>query len=146
MRHVLLATLALALAGVSSGCKLGQHLGAGNQGLHRDAACRDGACHQNSPCACGGQGCEQCRDGHGNPNEPFYHGNLGQPQRGGLFSSLHGGAGGPGGAGGAGGGMQMPPPNAQPAPGPSAGNVSYPYYTTRGPRDFLSANPRGIGP
>jgi hypothetical protein len=24
--------------------------------------------------------------------------------------------------------------------------VAYPYYTTRGPRDFLAKNPRGIGP
>jgi hypothetical protein len=30
--------------------------------------------------------------------------------------------------------------------GPTTGAVTYPYYTTRGPRDFLAANPRGIGP
>jgi hypothetical protein len=24
--------------------------------------------------------------------------------------------------------------------------VTYPYYTNRGPRDFLAENPRGIGP
>ncbi|MBI2825772.1 MAG: hypothetical protein HYX69_13890 [Planctomycetia bacterium] len=30
--------------------------------------------------------------------------------------------------------------------GPPTGAVTYPYYTTRGPRDFLAANPRGIGP
>lgn len=24
--------------------------------------------------------------------------------------------------------------------------VAYPYYTTRGPRDFLAKDPRGIGP
>ncbi|MDX1964758.1 MAG: hypothetical protein SFX18_16535 [Pirellulales bacterium] len=32
--------------------------------------------------------------------------------------------------------------------GPYAGNgtVAYPYYTTRGPRDFLAKNPGGIGP
>ena len=29
--------------------------------------------------------------------------------------------------------------------GPSAGQVTYPYYTTRGPRDFLQANPPSIG-
>lgn len=32
------------------------------------------------------------------------------------------------------------------APGPTSGAVTYPYYTTRGPRDFLSANPPAIGP
>lgn len=30
--------------------------------------------------------------------------------------------------------------------GPVTPQVVYPYYTTRGPRDFLSPNPRGIGP
>jgi hypothetical protein len=30
--------------------------------------------------------------------------------------------------------------------GPATPTVVYPYYTTRGPRDFLAANPRGIGP
>jgi hypothetical protein len=30
--------------------------------------------------------------------------------------------------------------------GPQTGAVTYPYYTTRGPRDFLSANPGSIGP
>ena len=31
-------------------------------------------------------------------------------------------------------------------PGPPTGQVAYPYYTTRGPRDFLMANPPSIGP
>ncbi len=31
-------------------------------------------------------------------------------------------------------------------PGPEHGMVTYPYYTTRGPRDFLMANPPSIGP
>ena len=30
--------------------------------------------------------------------------------------------------------------------GPTQGSVQYPYYTTRGPRDFLLANPPSIGP
>jgi hypothetical protein len=30
--------------------------------------------------------------------------------------------------------------------GPMTAQVTYPYYTTRGPRDFLAENPRGIGP
>ena len=30
--------------------------------------------------------------------------------------------------------------------GPPAAAVTYPYYTTRGPRDFLARNPRSIGP
>lgn len=30
--------------------------------------------------------------------------------------------------------------------GPPSGQVAYPYYTTRGPRDFLAKNPPSIGP
>ncbi len=32
------------------------------------------------------------------------------------------------------------------APGPPVGQVAYPYYTVRGPRDFLQKNPAPIGP
>ncbi|MGA2619204.1 MAG: hypothetical protein ABSF26_16470 [Thermoguttaceae bacterium] len=35
------------------------------------------------------------------------------------------------------------PAQAAPAAG---GTVAYPYYTTRGPRDFLESNPQSIGP
>lgn len=31
-------------------------------------------------------------------------------------------------------------------PGPPVGQVAYPYYTVRGPRDFLQGNPPPIGP
>ncbi len=31
-------------------------------------------------------------------------------------------------------------------PSPPTGQVAYPYYTTKGPRDFLLANPHSIGP
>jgi hypothetical protein len=31
-------------------------------------------------------------------------------------------------------------------PGPPTGQVAYPYYTVRGPRDFLMGNPPSIGP
>ncbi len=30
--------------------------------------------------------------------------------------------------------------------GPPTGQVAYPYYTVRGPRDFLDRNPKSIGP
>ena len=32
------------------------------------------------------------------------------------------------------------------APGPPTAAYAYPYYTTRGPRDFLQNNPMSIGP
>jgi hypothetical protein len=35
---------------------------------------------------------------------------------------------------------------AQPATGPDCPTVTYPYYTVRGPRDFLARSPRSIGP
>jgi hypothetical protein len=35
---------------------------------------------------------------------------------------------------------------AEPSPEPSAAAVAYPYYTVRGPRDFLVDNPPSIGP
>jgi hypothetical protein len=31
-------------------------------------------------------------------------------------------------------------------PGPPTGAVAYPYYTLRGPRDFLASKPASIGP
>ena len=31
-------------------------------------------------------------------------------------------------------------------PGPQSGQTAYPYYTTRGPRDFLMCNPAPLGP
>ncbi len=34
----------------------------------------------------------------------------------------------------------------QPCAGPATGAVTYPYYTTRGPRDFLAKHPESIGP
>jgi hypothetical protein len=30
--------------------------------------------------------------------------------------------------------------------GPQQGQVTFPYYTVRGPRDFLNPNPPSIGP
>lgn len=39
--------------------------------------------------------------------------------------------------------------SAEPAPaaaGPATGAITYPYYTTRGPRDFYAKNPTSIGP
>jgi hypothetical protein len=31
-------------------------------------------------------------------------------------------------------------------PGPPTAEVTYPYYTLHGPRDFLDSNPRSLGP
>ncbi len=37
-------------------------------------------------------------------------------------------------------------PCEQPQQAGPGGAVSYPYYTTRGPRDFLETHPQSIGP
>ena len=50
----------------------------------------------------------------------------------------------PGGAGGyAGNGSGYAPANVY--GGPASPQVTYPYYTTRGPRDFLASDPPSIG-
>ena len=59
-----------------------------------------------------------------------------------------GGGCGPGGCGPGGCARRAPGPmdDGSAFAGPPTGGVTYPYYTTRGPRDFLASNPRGIGP
>jgi hypothetical protein len=42
-------------------------------------------------------------------------------------------------------GRRRPDPDAF-MPGPPTGAITYPYYTVRGPRDFLASDPRSIGP
>lgn len=77
--------------------------------------------------------CNNCKPGlfghHGG------HGGHGDACRNGLCNRNGGGGGGNGGGAGAGG-----------YGGPGGASVAYPYYTVRAPRDFLSPNPRGIGP
>jgi hypothetical protein len=131
MKRALFVLLAIAVAGLNGGCQLCHRMQHGK-------ACHDGCSHgcPDGACAHGGQGqCADGTDGHSDPYEPLYSGyqQCPAPQRGGVLSWL--------------GRFQgAPPAAAQPAPGPSAGNVSYPYYTNRGPRDFLANDPRGIGP
>lgn len=68
-------------------------------------------------------GCQSaCRDCNGCRGGLLHHG------------GMHGGAGG-----------HHYRPETQPAGGP-VGQYAYPYYTLRGPRDFLVDNPPSIGP
>ncbi len=97
-------------------------------------ACRDSCCACNTGCDCG-QTC--CSDS--------CCGNCGQ---GGSCACRQGSN--CGACGGAGcslcphsGGYPEP---ANFNPSPPTGQTAYPYYTVRGPRDFLQANPRSIGP
>ncbi len=41
--------------------------------------------------------------------------------------------------------LKLPRSGVEPS-GPPMGTVAYPFYTTRGPRDFYAANPPSIGP
>ena len=66
--------------------------------------------------------CHECRGCHGGRLGLLHHG------------GLHGAAGG-----------HHYRPETEPAGGP-VGQYAYPYYTLRGPRDFLVDNPPSIGP
>jgi hypothetical protein len=155
MRRAIFALLALVVIGSSSGCCCLDRLFCWG--------CRGPCAYGNEgPCgACGyggsGCGCSDC-------------GNAGGGVAGG---GQYGGA--PGGGGGqyagvAGGGPSNMMVNGRPAnyrpaqghpyvkqrrdsddeyefaAGPPSGSTTYPYYTNRGPRDFLARNPRSIGP
>jgi len=139
MKRATFALLGLVLLASSSGCCCLDRLFCWG--------CR-GPCaygHEGPGCGCGGGGCSDC-GGYGG-----------------------GYSGGPGcGPGGGPNGAPMPaqsmaarhPAQGHPyvkqrrdaggeyefAAGPPTGAVTYPYYTTRGPRDFLARNPRSIGP
>ncbi|HEY1600702.1 MAG TPA: hypothetical protein VGG64_13925 [Pirellulales bacterium] len=124
MKRLLLAVSLAALIGSSSGCCLFDRL-FGHGGC---AACcgkcgpypGGGAPSYNSGCGPGGCGQGSCGPGGGcGPGDCS-----------------------PGCARNAGSG----PMDGSEFAGPPTGGVTYPYYTTRGPRDYLASNPRGIGP
>lgn len=81
--------------------------------------CGDGSCCGNGRgiCgACGGQGCSMCKRMVGAVASGFCPHSGGYPE---MYNYN---------------------------PGPPVGQVAYPYYTVRGPRDFLQSNPPSIGP
>ena len=76
----------------------------------------DGGCCVNGCSDCGGRGCGLCQRFTGQVASGFC------PHGGGYPESYNF------------------------APSPPGGQVAYPYYTVRGPRDFLRDNPPSIGP
>jgi hypothetical protein len=94
---------------------------------------------------CAASGCQTVNlcDGTG-----VHHGHRGH---GGLFARHHGAHGYAGGGGsGIADGRNVNyghhfTRNYDGPPGPATAQVAYPYYTTRGPRDFLINNPPSIG-
>jgi hypothetical protein len=105
-------------------------------------ACQSGGCHLAPGAGYGGQGGGFGGQGGGYAGQGGGYDGQGVCQNGcpngGLGGCLHCGMLGHRGAGdsadGGGGG------------GSNAGTVSYPYYTLRGPRDFLETHPQSIGP
>jgi hypothetical protein len=135
----------VAVTGISSGCSIIDRLFLANfdgphqhNARHAGAACQDGACGAcaNGQCdvgQCGPEGCQpgcqdcvagQCKRHVGRYGGLAKH-HLSPEERAALAASDYGATG--------------------PA-GPPTGAVAYPYYTTRGPRDFLAKKPPSIGP
>jgi hypothetical protein len=145
-RSLAFAALA-ALAVGSSGCSIidrlfllntdgpyGQHCrdGACGPGGCEDGqcgpACEDGNCAPPACRGCHGVGCNACAGLHG-PHVGRYGGlgkhHLSDAEKAALAGSDYG---------------------AVTPAGPPTGAYAYPYYTTRGPRDFLAKCPPSIGP
>jgi hypothetical protein len=136
-----LALVAIVLGG-ASGCSIIDRLFLlntdGPYGHHArhggcpDGACADGACPDGtcSDGACADGACQACEGGVcKTPHAGRYGGlakhHLSPAERAALEGSDYG---------------------ATTPAGPPTGAVAYPYYTTRGPRDFLAKRPPSIGP
>ena len=132
-----LAIVAAAL-GSASGCSIIDRLfllnadGPYSHHARHGAACRDGDC-QPGECedgSCPTGDCQECEGGVCHPRHTGRYGGLAKhhlspDEKAAVAASDYGAIG--------------------PA-GPPTGAVAYPYYTTRGPRDFLAKCPPSIGP
>lgn len=148
MRNLVMAGLLATVLASSSGCCLVDRIfqcrpcgllsGCGSCGGCCGPLGCGGYNAHSGPHGCGGNGCDACGGGDcnswdcaGGYSDGCYR-NYGAHTPGGCKSCGHGG------------------PSADDQlynpPGPPMGAVTYPYYTTRGPRDFLARNPASIGP
>jgi len=134
--------LLVAMVATSTGCSIIDRLFLLNtdgpyshHGRHggqcQDGACVDGAC-SSGQCGPGGcqPGCQDCADGTCKQRHVGRYGGLAKhhlspEEKAALAASDYG---------------------AITPAGPPTGAVAYPYYTTRGPRDFLAKRPPSIGP
>ena len=119
--------LVVAVIGMSSGCSIIDRLFLANfdgpyahQAGHAGGRGQNGACQDGACQECQGASCQP----HGKYGGLAKH-RLTPQEKAALAASNYGQTG--------------------PA-GPPTGGVAYPYYTTRGPRDFLAKNPPSIGP
>ena len=124
---------------IGGGCTTGARSGlAGLLGNCFGKGCDDGCCSAGCQSGCLGGGCTGCNqcvtpaeltaDGYG------AYGGVSGPLAGHLGVGKHFR------------GPQSHMGPAGPADGPAIGQTTYPYYTTRGPRDFFASRPASIGP
>jgi hypothetical protein len=149
----LVALSATLLLCVSTGCHLtGGCGGAGCDSIGCDSyggSCASGGCSSGScggllgmlPGGAGGCGCGSITNDTSGCVTPAELGNDGYGTRGGMvgplagmFGQHHRGA------------QSHMGAYPGPADGPPSPTVTYPYYTTRAPRDYFAANPPSIGP
>lgn len=130
MNHGLGLALALLVLVGASGCSIIDRLfllnADGPYGQHAcgHAGCQQGGCEDG---ACQDGGCQDCESGacHTGRYGGLAKHHLSPEERAALEASDYG---------------------ATTPAGPPTGTVAYPYYTTRGPRDFLAKKPPSIGP
>ncbi|MBN1852687.1 MAG: hypothetical protein JW829_08180 [Pirellulales bacterium] len=131
MKHLSFALAAVVLFAVSTGCSR-QYLNQGSGYGLENVACGMAGCAGDGGAMCNTDACEiggDCLSGDCLCNDP--DGMQCCPRCGGRMR-----------------GNVCSRCNARRAivPGPPVAQVAYPYYTVRGPRDFLCKNPPSIGP
>lgn len=144
MKQLMFAGLVAVIVGGSSGCCALDRIfhcqpwwygPCGGCGYGDCGGCGGGCSDCGGGCSDCGGGCSDCGgDGYGYYEDDGYYGDAG----GGYPTVAH-----------AGGGCKMCGSRlAAPSgpPGPPGAQVTYPYYTNRGPRDFLARRPSRIGP
>jgi len=136
MKRMLFALLAATALGASSGCCCLENWWCRPWGCC--GGCNDG-CGGGCGDSCGG-GCSSCggqygQQGNGGPQGYAQNSRNCGPRGCGQNGCGHGNN-----------QYQYGPDQYADDSGPPSGQVTYPYYTNRGPRDFLARNPRTIGP
>ncbi|HTU27438.1 MAG TPA: hypothetical protein VMF30_18655 [Pirellulales bacterium] len=146
MKRMLFALLAVTALGASSGCCCLENWwcrpwGCGCWGANACGGC--GGCGS-SGCGCGDScgGCDSCGGGCGcaqnGPRGGYGGATQGYAQNCNRRGCSRNGC--------CNNGYQYGADQYAEDVGPPGGQVTYPYYTTRGPRDFLARNPNSIGP
>lgn len=118
MKRAMFSALAVVVLTALCGCRVCQH----RQGPY---SCSGDSC---APATNGPSCCDSCGSNNNDPN------NCSEPGRRHLLPLCRGEV------------CEEAAEQPAAAPGPPAAAITYPYYTVRGPRDFLAKNPPSIGP